>query len=108
MRLMGTAKTADRRSIIRDSLVNLDSPDRMSSHNKRLGSAAALMAARHNNIFDTEKVSVQFIRILIIVLTFMHLQIAAETVFLKSPPIRPMSARLRRPSVNNLDVIQEV
>lgn len=27
--------------------------------------------------------------------------------FSKSPPIRPVSARLRRPSMNNLDVIQE-
>ena len=28
--------------------------------------------------------------------------------FTKSPPIRPISARLRRPSMNSLDVIQEV
>ena len=27
--------------------------------------------------------------------------------FTKSPPIRPVSARLRRPSMNNLDAIQE-
>lgn len=55
MRLMGTAKTDERKAIIRDSLVNLDSPDRIHSHSKRVGCVA--MATRHNNAFDTEKVS---------------------------------------------------
>lgn len=63
MRLMGTAKTDERKAIIRDSLVNLDSPDRMFSHNKKLGVAA--MTARHNNIFDTEKVSLLFTKCLV-------------------------------------------
>lgn len=54
---MGTAKSDKRKAIIRDSLVNLDSPDRIPSHNKRLGSTA--IAVRHNNVFDTEKVSLK-------------------------------------------------
>mmetsp|Transcript_13861 Transcript_13861/g.22962 ORF Transcript_13861/g.22962 Transcript_13861/m.22962 type:complete len:92 (-) Transcript_13861:1022-1297(-) len=57
LRLMGTAKSDDRKAIIRDSLVNLDSPvDKKLSPNKRNGSAA-IMASRFNNIFETEKVS---------------------------------------------------
>lgn len=88
LRLMDTAKSDDRKAIIRDNLVNLESPvDKKLSSNKK-NATAAIMASRFNNIFETEKV-------------------ASETVFLKSPPVRPMSARLRRPSMNNLDSIQE-
>ena len=57
LRLMGTAKSDDRKAIIRESLVNLENPmDRKLSPNKRNGSAA-IMASRFNNIFETEKVS---------------------------------------------------
>lgn len=70
IRLMGTAKDDYRKSIIRDSLNSLDSPDRK----LKPGS------------FEPEKLNGNFT---------------------KSPPIRPISARLRRPSMNNLDVIQE-
>lgn len=82
MRLMATAKNDERKAIIRDSLVSLESPEGA----KKKGLASA--SHRHHSMFETEK-------------------IATETVFHKSPPMRPMSARLRRPSMNNLDVIQE-
>lgn len=56
MRLMETAKNDDRKAIIRDSLINLEQTDKALSPNKRLGGSAALLASRHTNIFNTEKV----------------------------------------------------
>jgi hypothetical protein len=53
---MGTAKSDERKAIIRESLVNLDCPPDRKHSPKRLGSAA-IAASRFNNIFETEKVS---------------------------------------------------
>lgn len=78
LRLMGTAKDDVRKAIIQESLNTLESPDKKITPKKN--------ANYNSNMFETEKMGKSFS---------------------KSPPIRPVSARLRRPSMNNLDVIQE-
>mmetsp|Transcript_3394 Transcript_3394/g.5309 ORF Transcript_3394/g.5309 Transcript_3394/m.5309 type:complete len:261 (+) Transcript_3394:148-930(+) len=82
IRLMGTAKDDYRKAIIRDSLSSLDSPDRKYTR-KKYGTHN--VAAAHSTIYEPEKLQCNF----------------------SKSPIRPISARLRRPSMNNLDVIQE-
>ena len=56
MRLMATAKTDDKKAIIRESLASLESPEKVPTPNKK-STSVALLAARHNHIFETEKVS---------------------------------------------------
>lgn len=84
LRLMKTAKDDERKAIIRESLLNLENSAESPPVRKK--SSAALLAARHNNIFETEKIS-------------------SEASFLKSSPKRPASAR--RVSLNNLSSIKE-
>jgi hypothetical protein len=54
LRLMGTAKDDQRKSIIRDSLQSLDSPDRKYHSSKRFGTQNVVV--EHANVFLPEKV----------------------------------------------------
>lgn len=80
LRLLASAKDDERKAIIRGSLSILESSD------KTLSPSRSLLLNGHETA--AEKVN-------------------AEATFSKSPPIRPVSARLRRPSMNNLDIIHE-
>lgn len=51
---MSTAKDDSRKSIIRDSLLNLDSPDRKRSSSKRFGTQN--VHVEHSNVYKPEKV----------------------------------------------------